>query len=101
MAVRSLATFGKYIYYRCSGNRGKCDLPRFREKDIAERLGQPLKGLQVPQQLVDRIVSSLRRDLSAERAVLEARLAVPRPAGPRRTRISLMERSRRTSGTAG
>ncbi len=68
----------KYIYYRCSGNRGKCDLPRFREKDIAERLGEPLKGLQVSEQLVDRVVSTLRQDLSAERAGLESRLAAIR-----------------------
>jgi len=34
----------KYVYYRCTGYRGKCDLPRFREEDIADRLGEPLKG---------------------------------------------------------
>jgi site-specific DNA recombinase len=68
----------KYVYYRCTGNRGKCDLPRFREKDIARRLGEPLKGLQVSEQLVARIVSSLRQDLSAERAGLESRLAAIR-----------------------
>jgi hypothetical protein len=38
----------KYVYYRCTGHRGKCELPRFREEDIANRLGEPLKGLQVP-----------------------------------------------------
>jgi site-specific DNA recombinase len=65
----------KYVYYRCSGNRGKCDLPRFREKDIAERLGEPLKGLQVPRQFVSRIVSSLRQDLQVERSRLELHLA--------------------------
>lgn len=41
----------KYIYYRCTGNRGECDLPRFREEDIANRLGEPLKGLQVPPEI--------------------------------------------------
>ena len=29
----------KYVYYRCSSYRGKCDLPRFRERDFSERLG--------------------------------------------------------------
>jgi len=33
----------KYVYYRCTGHRGKCDLPRFREEDIANRLGEPLE----------------------------------------------------------
>lgn len=29
----------KYFYYRCTGHRGKCDLPRSREEDLANRLG--------------------------------------------------------------
>ncbi len=52
----------KYVYYRCTGHRGKCDLPRFREEDIANRLGQPLKGLQVPPDVVSQIVATLRED---------------------------------------
>ncbi len=71
----------KYVYYRCTGHRGKCDLPRFREEDIALRLGEPLKGIQVPQEVVSRIVATLRDDekhkgatLQAERARLDARL---------------------------
>lgn len=52
----------KYVYYRCTGHRGKCDLPRFREEEIAKRLGEPLKGLQVPSEVVSKIVSALRDD---------------------------------------
>jgi hypothetical protein len=36
----------KYVYYRCAGNRGKCDLARFREEVLSERLGEPLKGFE-------------------------------------------------------
>ena len=71
----------KYVYYRCTGHRGKCDLPRFREEDIANRLGEPLKGLQVPPEVVSQIVTTLRADqkqavgkVSAERTRLESRL---------------------------
>jgi site-specific DNA recombinase len=71
----------KYVYYRCTGHRGKCDLPRFREEDIATRLGEPLKGLQVPPEIVSQIVATLRDDekqaagkISAEQTRLEARL---------------------------
>jgi site-specific DNA recombinase len=71
----------KYIYYRCTGHRGKCDLLRFREEDIANRLVQPLKGLQVPSHIVSQIVATLREDrrqaagkVSAEQSRLEARL---------------------------
>ena len=72
----------KYVYYRCTGHRGKCDLPRFREEDIAARLGEPLKRLQVPPEVASQIVSTLRKDqersvgeVSVERARLGARLS--------------------------
>ena len=42
----------KYVYYRCSGYRGKCDLPRFREQEIAERLGDILKNMYIPEEVV-------------------------------------------------
>ncbi len=72
----------KYVYYRCTGHRGKCDLPRFREEDIANRLGEPLKGIQVPDEVVSQIVCAVREDqrqaagkVSAERTRLETRLS--------------------------
>jgi site-specific DNA recombinase len=75
----------KYVYYRCSGHRGKCELPRFREEDIAEKLGEPLKDLQVPPEVVAQIVATLREDqkqaegkISAERTRLESRLTAIR-----------------------
>ena len=71
----------KYVYYRCTGNRGKCDLPRFKEEVLSERLGEPLKGLQVPPEIVTQIVTMLHEDqsqvenrLGQERARLESRL---------------------------
>lgn len=71
----------KYVYYRCTGHRGKCDLPRFREEDIINRLGEPLKNLQVPTEIVSQIVDRLRDDqrrargkVSQERTFLESRL---------------------------
>jgi hypothetical protein len=30
---------GKFIYYHCTGHRGKCELPYFREEDLGDRLG--------------------------------------------------------------
>ena len=35
----------KYVYYRCTGHKGPCALPRFREQEIAERLGHVLKDV--------------------------------------------------------
>ena len=75
----------KYVYYRCTGHRGKCDLPRFREEDIITRLGDPLKNLHVPSEIVSQIVARLREDqrqvrgkTSRERTSLESRLAAIR-----------------------
>jgi site-specific DNA recombinase len=71
----------KYVYYRCTGNRGKCDLPRFKEEVLSQRLGEPLKAVQVPPAIVAQIVATLREDqnkaenrLEKERARLESRL---------------------------
>ncbi len=75
----------KYVYYRCTGSRGKCDLPRFREEVLADRLGEPLRGLQVAPAIVSQIVDALRDDqskmdgkLSAERTRLESRITLVR-----------------------
>ena len=74
---------GKYVYYRCTGHRGKCPLPRFREEDVANRLGEPLKGLQVPSEVAAGIVRALRIDqenaagkASSEQGRLDRRLAL-------------------------
>ena len=75
----------KYVYYRCTGHRGKCDLPRLREEDLALRLGEPLRGIQIPPEVVTQIVTALREDektastrTSAERTRLETRLTAIR-----------------------
>jgi DNA invertase Pin-like site-specific DNA recombinase len=75
----------KYVYYRCSGNRGKCALPRFKEEVIADRLGEPPKGLQIPEVIAAQIVSALRSDqgqaaakADAEQSRLQARLTTIR-----------------------
>jgi hypothetical protein len=51
----------KYVYYRCSGYRGKCALPRFREQDIAERMRHVLRDVCIPAEVAESINSSLQR----------------------------------------
>ncbi len=55
---------GKYVYYRCSHGRGKCDLPYMREECISERLGELLKQIYVPETIAGTIVDSLNADLN-------------------------------------
>jgi site-specific DNA recombinase len=53
---------GKYVYYRCSGGRGPCDLPRFREQEIAERFGDVVRGITIPPEVAQRITDALERE---------------------------------------
>ena len=76
---------GRYVHYRCTGYRGKCGLPRFEEETLAERRGEPLKHLQVPRDIVEQIVATIREDqkhaaskVTAERSRFEARFTAVR-----------------------
>lgn len=53
---------GKYTYYRCTGHRGKCELPYFREEQIAQRLGSILDHIHVPDDVLSRLPAYLRSD---------------------------------------
>ncbi len=68
---------GKYVYYRCSGGRGPCDLPRFREQEIAHMLGDVVRDVVIPPEVAQRIASAMERDhvdLGARVAQERARL---------------------------
>jgi len=52
----------RYVYYRCTGHRGKCDLPRFREADLALRLGQLLQDIYVPDNVLQSLQSAFKED---------------------------------------
>ncbi len=59
----------KYTYYRCTGYRGKCDLPYFREEEIGERLGQILQAIHIPDDILAQLEESLLSDKSHEESV--------------------------------
>jgi len=59
----------RYIYYRCTGSRGKCSLPYFREEELGDRLGQILKDIYIP----DTILAQLERSLLSDKGQHEAR----------------------------
>jgi site-specific DNA recombinase len=69
------------VYYRCSGGRGPCELPRFREEDILEKLGNVLRDVSLPPEVARAIEASLgrqrdemRKRAADERARLEREL---------------------------
>ncbi len=77
-ACRVTAEFkkGKYVYYRCTGYRGKCDLPRFTESEISEMLAPVFESIRIPDDVLSRIQNSLQSGqgrLEAERLALRSR----------------------------
>ena len=54
----------RYVYYHCTGGRGKCELPYFREEELSERLGGILRDIYVP----DSVVADIQRSLATERS---------------------------------
>jgi site-specific DNA recombinase len=76
---------GKYVYYRCTGYRGKCVTPRFTEPEMAEKLAEVLKGIQLPDEILASLNESLTRDqnqwrnqVSVQRSLLQQRLSALR-----------------------
>jgi site-specific DNA recombinase len=59
----------KYTYYRCTGSRGKCELPYFREEDLGNRLGQILKDIHIPDQVLSQLSESLLSEKGREAAL--------------------------------
>jgi site-specific DNA recombinase len=72
----------KYTYYRCTQFRGKCDLPYFREEEIATRLGKIVLDIHIPDAILAQLQESLLADkgrqeeiTAQQRRSLERRLA--------------------------
>jgi DNA invertase Pin-like site-specific DNA recombinase len=53
---------GKYVYYRCTQSRGRCDLPYIREEDLGERLGLILKDIHIPDGILAQLQKALLSD---------------------------------------
>jgi hypothetical protein len=61
---------GKYVYYRCTYGRGKHKFPLVREEKLADMLGTVLKGIEIPAEVAQTILQSIRADqggIAAER----------------------------------
>jgi site-specific DNA recombinase len=81
-AVTAEIKKGKYVYYHCTGYRGKCPMPYIREEALGERLGQVLKDIQIPNDMLRQLQDSLKQDskqmqdeTAAQRTRLEQRLS--------------------------
>ena len=52
-----------------TGSRGKCELPYFREEDLGNRLGQILKGIHIPDNVLSQLSESLLSGKGRETAL--------------------------------
>jgi site-specific DNA recombinase len=59
----------RYTYYRCTGFRGKCDLPYLREEVLGDRLGQILKNIHIPDTVLAQLQESLLNDKGREEEI--------------------------------
>jgi len=48
----------RYTYYHCTGYRGKCELPYIREEELGNRLGQILKDIHIPDDVLAKLENS-------------------------------------------
>jgi site-specific DNA recombinase len=59
----------RYTYYRCTGYRGKCELPRFREAELEDRLAITLRNIHIPDDVLSKLEKSLLSDKGREEAI--------------------------------
>jgi site-specific DNA recombinase len=59
----------RYTYYRCTGFRGRCGLPYFREEELGDRLGQILKDIHIPDNILAQLQESLLNNKGREEGI--------------------------------
>ena len=59
----------RYTYYHCTGYRGKCGLPYIREEVLGDRLGQILKDIHIPDDILSQLQRALLNDKGREEEV--------------------------------
>ncbi len=78
----------KYVYYHCTGYKGKCGLPYMKEEVLGRQFGEVLKNIYVPDPVLKDVVASLRsnedKSLAEKR---EAASSVQRRLTALRTRM--------------
>ena len=59
---------GRYVYYRCTGFKGRCGNTYIRQETLAALLGTTVHAIQIPSEVADQIAAALRdADGQAER----------------------------------
>ena len=56
----------RYIYYHCTGNKGKCPEKWVREEEVARQFGQAIAALKMDEQVLEWVVSALKESHADE-----------------------------------
>ena len=65
-AITAEVKKGKYVYYHCTGHRGRCGNTYVREEDLGVLLGEVVRRIQISPEIADWIADALR-DSQAEK----------------------------------
>ena len=66
---------GKYVYYHCTGNRGRCPEKYVREEEVARQFGEAVAAIQIDDEVMDWIGVALRESRADERRACRAQIA--------------------------
>ena len=64
-AITAEITKGKYVYYHCTGYRGRCGNTYVREEDLARLLGEIVRQVEIPPDVAT-MIDSATRDSQAD-----------------------------------
>jgi site-specific DNA recombinase len=62
---------GRYVYYHCTGQRGKCEEPSTREESLVDRFASCLRELSIPSEVIAWLRSTYVESDVTERAARE------------------------------
>lgn len=57
----------RYVYYHCSFSKNRCDNVFIREEDVAKRLEEIVKGIQIDQEILDFVTEGLKQSHAEEK----------------------------------
>ncbi len=66
---------GKYIYYRCTNGKGKCEQPYVREEKLADALAEVVDRIRITPDQADDIRKALKASLETEREFRSSEVA--------------------------
>jgi site-specific DNA recombinase len=58
---------GRYVYYHCPGNKGRCPERYVREEEIVAQFGEALRAIQLDEEAPGWILTALRQSYEDER----------------------------------